>query len=457
MSRQLPPRPNLKQLKHQAKDLLRAHASGEPSVCEPLKLLRRFAKASDEEILAADLALHEAQYALAMEYGFASWNALKRHVEKVTGRPSPVRREKDRTYVTGLEKHGIGCKDAHDNSVIACIAGVMSAMGEDDLTYEYLMGASGAAFRVQMAEPNWCPSAACAECGYDCVPGAMAATGYRLIWIDTQRDGKWLRDGVEKALRAVPASIDRGAPVIVAGKESGLVVGYRADGKLVVRPYEFQQEGYRDVEVFDEKGEPKWVFGDCKWDDWVWAVGVVEPRDVPMDRRQAIANSLRLAVKLAKTERFGNYLSGFAALDHWAIALLDDSRFDSLTEDNWFPIAHGNGYCYPCLWSARFNVEKYLRKAADSYEDPIRSELLELAGLYQQMHQALAGTKPEFDCIWSLQPWILKTPADWTHAIRQKESDLLREALAIERMAVAKIEVVLPLLDAAPAREGSRS
>jgi len=41
--------------------------------------------------------------------------------------PSPVRREKDRTYVAGLEGYGIGCKDEHDNSVIACIAGVMAA------------------------------------------------------------------------------------------------------------------------------------------------------------------------------------------------------------------------------------------------------------------------------------------------------------------------------------------
>ena len=311
------------------------------------------------------------------------------------------------------------------------------------------MGASGAAFRVQMmVEPSWCPSAACAPCGYDCIPGAMAVTGYRLTWIDTQRDGKWLGDGVEKALQAVPTSVDRGVPVILDGKESGLIVGYRADGRLVVRPYEHTEDGYKDTEVFGPAGAlPESLADTVAANDWAWGVGVIEPADLPMDRREAVANSLRLAVKLAKTERFGKYLSGFAALEHWIDGLLDNSRFDALTEDNWFPMAHGNGFCYPCLWSGRLSAEKYLREVADNYEDPVRSRLVELAGLYQRMHQTLSRTKPEFDCIWSLQPWMLKSPGNWTHAIRQKESDLLREMLTIERQAISKIQDVLILLD----------
>jgi hypothetical protein len=320
-------------------------------------------------------------------------------------------------------------------------------MGEDELTYEYLMGASGAAFRVQMCYPNWCPSAACAAPGYNCTPGAMAVTGYRLTWIDTQRDNKWLDDGVKKALQAVPASIDRGAPVMAAGKETGLIVGYHADGKLIVRPYEFNDDGYQDAEVFDSSGQAKLVFGDGKWDDWVWTVGIVQPQDLPINRHDAVVNSLHLAVKLAKTQRFGQYLSGFAAFQYWIDGLLDDSRFDALTQDNWFQIAHANGYCYPCLWSARLSAEKYLRQVANDFDAPIQSRLLELAGLYQRMHQTLARTKPEFDCIWSLQPWKLKSPANWTRSIRQKESDLLREVLAIEHQAVAKIEAILPLVD----------
>jgi hypothetical protein len=58
MSRQLPPRPNLGYLKKQAKQLLEALQQQDPSV-----------------------RLADAQHALAREYGFASWPALKAGVE----------------------------------------------------------------------------------------------------------------------------------------------------------------------------------------------------------------------------------------------------------------------------------------------------------------------------------------------------------------------------------------
>jgi ankyrin repeat protein len=62
-TRSLPPRPNLDQLKHQAKELLRR----EPQTGR----------------------LRDAQRALAQEYGFASWDALRAHVESIAGPAAP--------------------------------------------------------------------------------------------------------------------------------------------------------------------------------------------------------------------------------------------------------------------------------------------------------------------------------------------------------------------------------
>ncbi len=56
-AKQLPPRPNLDQLKRQAKELLQAGKAN---------------------------ALHDAQTIIAREYGFPSWNALRDHVEALT-------------------------------------------------------------------------------------------------------------------------------------------------------------------------------------------------------------------------------------------------------------------------------------------------------------------------------------------------------------------------------------
>ena len=87
----LPDRPCLEFLRKQAKDLLRSHQKGEHDACPMLRRLHRFSRTTDAEILAAPIALHEVQFALALEYGLGSWHALKAHVE-ANGSKSPNHR-----------------------------------------------------------------------------------------------------------------------------------------------------------------------------------------------------------------------------------------------------------------------------------------------------------------------------------------------------------------------------
>lgn len=68
--RPLPERPDLEQLRRQAKELQRAPVAGKPSA------LRRVHRVSMSTALTA------AQLALAREYGFANWSALKAEVEQ---------------------------------------------------------------------------------------------------------------------------------------------------------------------------------------------------------------------------------------------------------------------------------------------------------------------------------------------------------------------------------------
>src|SRR5262245_44223907 len=81
MARPLPSRPNLDQLKNQAKDLLKAFKAGDH---EALRRVReghpRFAARSAR---GTSLTLSGAQLVLAREYGFASWTRLKAHVESL--------------------------------------------------------------------------------------------------------------------------------------------------------------------------------------------------------------------------------------------------------------------------------------------------------------------------------------------------------------------------------------
>ena len=81
--RPLPEKPNLTHLKHQAKDLLRDHATHDLAAAQRIREFHpRFADLSDAEVFAASLQLADAQLTIARESGFPSWARLKRRVEK---------------------------------------------------------------------------------------------------------------------------------------------------------------------------------------------------------------------------------------------------------------------------------------------------------------------------------------------------------------------------------------
>ena len=83
-SRELPPRPNLEQLKKQAKSLLNAAKARDRDALRRFGVLPSLKGRSLDEIGASDLALHDAQSVVAREYGFASWNTLREEVESRT-------------------------------------------------------------------------------------------------------------------------------------------------------------------------------------------------------------------------------------------------------------------------------------------------------------------------------------------------------------------------------------
>jgi hypothetical protein len=82
-TKRLPPRPNLDHLKHQAKNLLKAHASREAAAAQRIREFHpRFHSATDAGIFGAQFRLSDAQLTIAREYGFPSWPRLKRHIEQ---------------------------------------------------------------------------------------------------------------------------------------------------------------------------------------------------------------------------------------------------------------------------------------------------------------------------------------------------------------------------------------
>jgi hypothetical protein len=75
MPRTLSPRPDIRQLRRQAKELLRQALAGEASAVARIHQVGR------------QPSLASAQLALAREHGFGSWPALRRAVSEVLERP----------------------------------------------------------------------------------------------------------------------------------------------------------------------------------------------------------------------------------------------------------------------------------------------------------------------------------------------------------------------------------
>jgi hypothetical protein len=78
-TRSLSDRPDLDQLKRQAKELLDAFRAGEPAADSEVT-------AHDRDPDRAAFALHDAQLVIARAYGFESWPKLKAFVEGATVR-----------------------------------------------------------------------------------------------------------------------------------------------------------------------------------------------------------------------------------------------------------------------------------------------------------------------------------------------------------------------------------
>ena len=75
-----------------------------------------------------------------------------------------VRREDGRVWLEGVSGWSPG---ERESSVHAAQAAVMEAVGED-VSYEYLVGVSGLAFRMQVSKDGLCPSSPHSFCGYGC-------------------------------------------------------------------------------------------------------------------------------------------------------------------------------------------------------------------------------------------------------------------------------------------------
>jgi hypothetical protein len=331
-------------------------------------------------------------------------------------------REGERVWIQGLDSWSVS---KMPNSVVATYSVAARAVGEP-LDYDYLMGVSGLAFRLQVDE-EMTPSSAHAYCGLIATENLLKALPFPVLTYTAKEDDE---DGVAQTRRVVKESIDRGFPVPYGYEENGLIIGYENNGETWLCVHPDHEPAH---EIFVEKR-------------WPWEENVLQKvkKETLPDRRRCIKESLALAVEQAKTEKVEDYRCGFNGYAFWISRLRDDAYFAQAEEYQRMDMMQGNCWIYYNLTDARTCAARYLRAIAPEFDLATGERMQKVAALYEKECQVL---KIEERTLVAPPTGVLgakdKVLDKWTNELRHAQADLLTQALEIEKQAVAEIEAML--------------
>ena len=80
--RPLPARPNLEQLKNQAKDLLKEYRAGQPSARMRFRESLPRLRGASNDATRPSVSLRDAQHVIAVEYGFSNWSLMHAYIKE---------------------------------------------------------------------------------------------------------------------------------------------------------------------------------------------------------------------------------------------------------------------------------------------------------------------------------------------------------------------------------------
>ncbi len=355
-------------------------------------------------------------FTIGMEYGFNNADAFTRAFKRIVGvTPSEFRRMKvkmkriklcagvygielpalnQNEIMKGVKNMKISEEDQAQGILLgvprvqygpecltpfpACLRACANYIGID-ISYDYVMAASGAAFRLTWDETQWNLGNVDSIFTYDdperVYRQGIESLGCSYSLLDRESSTK------EEFIKFNKSQIDKGNPVIALGiigpPEACIITGYRNGGDTLLGWSFFQDnpEYNRDI-TFDEAGyyiTQRW------WDNPdTLAVMALEPTDA---KKADIKTILTNAIDVMTGRKCGNYAKGLSAYDAWIKAVENDKDF---SEDLILPIlaerlfTHGDAI--DCISDGRYNAALFMKKAAEEY--PEHKALFEKAETY---------------------------------------------------------------------------
>jgi hypothetical protein len=320
-----------------------------------------------------------------------------------------------------------------NNSYLSAMQMTLATLGESH-RYTDLMGISGAAFRFQIYEPDWCPSAQCAVLGFNCAAPLVEACGFSLTTWQIPEEEKHNSEIMHQARAAIVETIDAGYPVPAVNLigefnwelDWGVIVGYEDSGEVFLAYAPEHMAGAELVRV----SECPLVFDLLR-----------RQKEAP-ERRESLIQSLRIASNVAHADSFSYYTSGFDAYAAWIEGLQDDSRFAQLDREQLEHYLQSNAFNYHRLRNDRLSAAGYLSSIAGEFSGELAGQLRAAAGYYQRIAERLAAGQ-------EYAPFAAELAGSaWTQQLRDKQAAVLQEVLSLEREAIAAVETALALAEA---------
>ena len=313
----------------------------------------------------------------------------------------------------------------------ACLKACLEYMGDDlgfagtggkyprDAVYAYLMGTTGAAFRLLWG-PGWRGDNVASFAIYDdageIFRRGFGAAGY--AYEVTHRDPQApFRDRVVASIR------DRGRPVIAHGvigpPEEAIIAGYDEGGRVAIGWSFFYETviGHAGVEF-----EPNGMFRKRNWEADTWSMLVIGDKLGTPDRRQTCTDALRNALHVMRDPLRGNAYNGLAAYDAWAEHIMrDDEVAAGGKPDDAFGV-HSDAI--DVVAEGRWYASVFLKQAADVLPEA-RDDLL----------AASDCCKVEHDLMWKI--WGIVGSNERAQAQRDAflKPDVRRSIVALIRQA----------------------
>jgi AraC-like DNA-binding protein len=275
-----------------------------------------------------------------------------------------VRREKNIIY--NVPKVGYGIHGVTPLPI--CLKACTDFLG-GDISYAYIMAASGAAFRFAWNEKFWDGGNVGVEHAYDsteriyeaglgCVSGA-----YSMLSRNS-------RSTKEEFRNFVMANIDKGNPVIALGiigpPEAGIVTGYREYGDTLLGWNFFQ-----DIPDFGgnyEKDENGYYISNDWWENndtrLMMVLGDLKKEKYGLKR--VLGN----AITALNGRTVSGMAKGIAAYDAWKKAILDEKEFpEGITMPNLAERLMCQGDAMDCLADGRKCAVLYFQSIIDDYPE----------------------------------------------------------------------------------------